>query len=244
MTGVFVLLAGMLNDERVWQPVAERLRERTGWAVEVVAFASESSMDVMAEAVRLRLAPHADAPVVLAGFSMGGYVAQHLVAQGLQPRALALVDSAVRPETESTIAGRQKAARAMQQDFAAFAAQVARYSTAAATQGQPLAQTVEHQLREVGPGAGLRHLQAIAGRQDHRAVLAALSLPVAVVCGREDKVTPPEMSQEAADLIPGAQLCWIEGAGHMVPLEQPDALSTELVRLAQRAGLLATTVST
>lgn len=237
MKGVFLLLAGMLNDERIWQPVAQRLRERTGWPVEVVGFPVEADMDAMAASARRRLAPHGDAPVVLAGFSMGGYVAQHLIAQGLRPAALALVDSAVRPETEATRAGRQKAAQAMQKDFATFAAQVAKYSTAAATQGQPLAQAVERLLLDVGPEAGVRHLQAIASRQDHRAVLAALSLPVAVVCGREDKVTPPEMSQEAADLIPGAQLCWIEGAGHMVPLEQAQALVDALERLARRAGM-------
>jgi pimeloyl-ACP methyl ester carboxylesterase len=148
-----------------------------------------------------------------------------------------LVDSAVRPETEVTLAGRQKAARAMQQDFAAFAAQVARHSTAAAHQDQPVAQTVARLLQEVGAEAGVRHLQAIAGRGDHRALLAALSVPVLVACGREDKVTPPEMSQEAADLIPTAQLVWIEDAGHMVPLEQPQDLASELERLAHRAEL-------
>ena len=115
---------------------------------------------------------------------------------------------------------------------------MARYRRGAAGQGQPLQQQVEQSRKDVGLPAGLRHLQAIAGRQDHRALMAALSVPVLVVCGREDKVTPPEQSQEAADLIPGARLRWVEGAGHMVPLEQPDALADELLGLAQRAGLL------
>ena len=237
MTGVFLLLGGMLNDERVWQPVAERLRQRSGLAVEALGFATESSMDAMALSARARLVPHGAAPVVLAGFSMGGYVAQHLIAQGLKVSALALVDSAVRPETEATLAGRQKAAQAMQKDFAVFAAQVAKFSMGAASQGQPLQQQVEQSLKDVGLQVGLRHLQAIAARLDHRALLAALALPVSVVCGREDKVTPPEMSEEAAALIPGARLRWIEGAGHMVPLEQPELLADELLQLAARAGV-------
>ena len=164
---------------------------------------------------------------------MGGYVAQHLLAQGLKVHALALVDSAVRPENEVTRAGRQKAAQAMQKDFAAFVAQIAKYSTAAATQGQPLQLQIEQQLRAVGLDAGLRHLQAIANRQDHRSMLAALNIPVAVICGREDKVTPPEMSEEAAALIPGAQLRWVPGAGHMVPLEQPQVLADELMQIGR-----------
>jgi len=238
MTGVFLLLGGMLNDERVWQPVAERLRQRSGWAVEALGFATESSMDAMALSARARLVPHGDAPVVLAGFSMGGYVAQHLLAQGLLAHALALVDSAVRPETEATLAGRHKAAQAMQKNFAVFAAQVAKFNMGAASQGQPLQQQVEQSIQDVGMQVGLRHLQAIAARLDHRALLATLTLPVSVVCGREDKVTPPELSEEAAALIPGARLRWIEGAGHMVPLEQPELLADELLQLAARAGLL------
>ena len=240
MKGVFLLLAGMLNDERVWAPVAQRLRERSGWVVEALGFPTENSMQAMAASALKRLQAHGDVPVVLAGFSMGGYVAQQLLAQGLKVRALALVDSAVRPETEATLAGRQKAAQAMEKDFALFAAQVAKYSTAAASQA--LQPQVAQSLQDVGLQAGLRHLQAIAGRADQRALLAALHIPVSVVCGREDKVTPPEMSQEAADLIPGAQLRWVEGAGHMVPLEQPDLLADELMQLAARAGLLSTRV--
>jgi len=41
------------------------------------------------------------------------------------------------------------------------------------------------------------------------------------VCGQEDKVTPPVLSQELADLIPGAQLQWLAQSGHMTPVEQP-----------------------
>ena len=40
-------------------------------------------------------------------------------------------------------------------------------------------------------------------------------------CGREDKVTPPELSEELAALIPGAQLEWLAQSGHMTPVEQP-----------------------
>ena len=237
MRAVFVLIAGMLNDERIWQPVARRLRERTGWPVDVVAFVHESSMDDMAASVRERVHKHGDAPVVLAGFSMGGYVAQHALALGLKVQALALVDSAVRPETEATLVARDKAARAMQKDFATFAAQVAKYSLAEASQDQPLTSQVEQLLLEVGAETGQRHLQAIVGRQDHRAHLAALQIPVSVVCGREDRVTPLELSQEAAELIPGAHLRCIDHAGHMAPLEQADALADELLLLARRAGL-------
>jgi len=55
-----------------------------------------------------------------------------------------------------------------------------------------------------------------------------------VLCGKDDLVTPPECSEELAALIPGAQLEWIGGAGHMVPMEQPLALANCLKRFIAR----------
>ncbi|HSR00135.1 MAG TPA: alpha/beta fold hydrolase [Sphingomicrobium sp.] len=50
---------------------------------------------------------------------------------------------------------------------------------------------------------------------------AAIRVPTLVLCGSEDKVTPPELSIALADLIPGARLEIIAGAGHISNLEQP-----------------------
>jgi pimeloyl-ACP methyl ester carboxylesterase len=46
-------------------------------------------------------------------------------------------------------------------------------------------------------------------------------LPALIVCGEEDKLTPPKYSAYLADRIPGASLCLVPGAGHMVMLEKP-----------------------
>jgi pimeloyl-ACP methyl ester carboxylesterase len=66
-------------------------------------------------------------------------------------------------------------------------------------------------------------------------MLASLTQPVLVVCGREDKVTPPPLSQELADLIPQARLVWFDQAGHQTPIEQAPALAQLLLRLALSA---------
>ena len=65
-------------------------------------------------------------------------------------------------------------------------------------------------------------------RPDNRAALAALTCPVLVACGAEDTVTPPAHHREMAALIPGAKLEIIPDAGHMTPLEQPDAVTALL----------------
>lgn len=56
---------------------------------------------------------------------------------------------------------------------------------------------------------------------DQRDRAAEIELPTLVICGTEDKVTPPALSEELTRLIPGAQLKLIVGAGHIGNLEKP-----------------------
>ena len=49
--------------------------------------------------------------------------------------------------------------------------------------------------------------------------------PVLVVCGAEDRLTPPRYSESMAERIPGAALQTIDGAGHLLMLEQPRRLA-------------------
>jgi pimeloyl-ACP methyl ester carboxylesterase len=54
---------------------------------------------------------------------------------------------------------------------------------------------------------------------DSIAWVSAIALPALVICGSEDKITPPEASQSLAQMIPEAQLKIVAGAGHMVMME-------------------------
>ena len=56
-----------------------------------------------------------------------------------------------------------------------------------------------------------------------------IAVPTLVICGAEDKMTPPALSQAIAEKIPGARLALVEGAGHMVMLEDPVAFNSCLL---------------
>jgi pimeloyl-ACP methyl ester carboxylesterase len=58
--------------------------------------------------------------------------------------------------------------------------------------------------------------------------IAAIRIPALVICGADDKMTPPSLSQRIRDGIPGARLSLIEGTGHFVMLENPAAFNTIL----------------
>jgi 3-oxoadipate enol-lactonase len=49
---------------------------------------------------------------------------------------------------------------------------------------------------------------------------AQIRVPTLVICGTEDKVTPPVLSSELAKLVPAARYEAIQGAGHLTNLEQ------------------------
>ena len=235
MTPTLVLLHGLLNDERVWEPVASRLRRRADIRIPNLRrqdSMTQMSLDAWADVADVP----ADTPLVLAGFSMGGYVALQMLADA--PRrvaALALVDTSCRPEPAENLPLRQATMAGLQRDFDAETLAILRRGVHADNLSNvTLMLTGQRIMREVGADAAVRQIQAIIGRADHREMLAQLDLPVLVLCGRVDQVTPLALSREAAALIPGAQLHIVEDAGHWTPLEQPEVVAEQLGRLLDR----------
>jgi pimeloyl-ACP methyl ester carboxylesterase len=50
------------------------------------------------------------------------------------------------------------------------------------------------------------------------------TVPTTILVGTRDTLTPPRVARQLADGIPGARLQVISGAGHMLPLEEPDRI--------------------
>jgi len=76
--------------------------------------------------------------------------------------------------------------------------------------------------------------RGMALRPDARDILARFGGPVLVVVGADDVLTPPAKARAMADLVPGAELVELSGAGHLANLEQPLAFNAALVRFLER----------
>jgi pimeloyl-ACP methyl ester carboxylesterase len=167
---------------------------------------------------------------------MGGYVAQQMLADA--PRrvaALALVDTSTRPEPAENIPVREALIAGLQNDFGATALTLLRRGVHADRLSDVmLLLGCQQIMRDVGADAAIGQIRAIIGRADHRALLAQLDLPVLVLCGRVDQITPLALSREAAALIPGARLHIFEDVGHWAPLERPEEVAAQLGRLLDR----------
>ncbi len=59
--------------------------------------------------------------------------------------------------------------------------------------------------------------------------LYRMSAKCLVVWGREDKFIDPVYAERFCELLPDAQLHWIEAAGHMLPNEEPAALAKAIL---------------
>ena len=80
----------------------------------------------------------------------------------------------------------------------------------------------------VGKDAFLRQQKAIMGRPDSRPGLSDIRCPSLVVCGRQDALTPVELSEEIVGLIPGANLVLIDDCGHLATMERPEEVNAAL----------------
>ncbi len=88
--------------------------------------------------------------------------------------------------------------------------------------------------REIGPLVQLSDMLC-CDRFDINDRLENIRVPTLVICGKEDTMTPVELTKSLAKRIPGARLEILKGAAHQLFLEKPDefnrAVSTFVTRL-------------
>lgn len=83
--------------------------------------------------------------------------------------------------------------------------------------------------RDGGREAAYAMLQQMTRLEPMGEKLSKVAAPTLVVWGDRDALMPVETGERLCRLIPGAQLAVVEGCGHAVPEERPEALM-ELVR--------------
>jgi pimeloyl-ACP methyl ester carboxylesterase len=81
------------------------------------------------------------------------------------------------------------------------------------------------------PGAVRTGFLSGMARMDHRRGIASIDVPVEIVVGTRDMLTPPARARELARLIPNAHLTVLPGRGHMLPLEAPAEVAEKILAL-------------
>ena len=62
--------------------------------------------------------------------------------------------------------------------------------------------------------------------------------PTLVLCGDQDIATPPELARELAGSIPGARLSILEQAAHLLCVEQPGAMTKQIMQFFREVQIV------
>ena len=183
-----------------------------------------------------------DAPVVVGGLSMGGYVALSLVSRyPSRVRGLMLMDTRAGADSPEAAQKREEMAQAVL--AAGNAGPVVESMIPRLFAKMTLEQRPERvaMLREVMDRSTARGvvgaLRGMACRPDRRADLAKIAVPTLVLVGEEDVITPPTEAQALADAISESRLEVIPGSGHMAPFENPGVANPVILRFLESLDL-------
>lgn len=174
---------------------------------------------------------------VLAGVSMGGQVALAFARRHTDRLAgLAMVDSRADADAEAARANRHRMADAVLAEGLAVLDPMLSGLLGATTREQRphVVAGVREWMHQARPEGVAWSQRAMAARPDSRQMLPALAVPAAVIVGEEDSLSPLAMAQDIAQRLPDCVLSVVPRAGHLSPLEQPDAVAAALTDLLVR----------
>ena len=228
-----LLLPGLAGDDAMWRHQLSALADLAPQVTDV--HRRHATIPEMAAALLARYPGR----LALCGASMGGMLAMEAVRQAPDRVAgLALLGTSARPEDDEMRSVREKAIALFGQGRAreviepnvglAFHPDHAR--------DERLAGEYLDFVLGAGVDQLIRQNRAVIGRPDARLHLSSVRCPTLVMCGEGDQLTPPELSREIAGLVPGAKLVMVPRCGHMLTMEQPDAVNAELRRWVAALG--------
>lgn len=245
---VLVLLHAFPCDGRMWAAQAEAA-VADGWRVlvpDLPGFGrsplpdAAPSLAVVATALAGELEHRGIERCVLGGISLGGYLAMELLRQ--RPD---LVAGALLCDTKAT--ADSAAARESRERLAlmclATPAETARILEQAVLPGL-LGDTTRRERADVVArvsgwlGAATAesvawYQRAMAARPDSQAVLETLDVPVLVVCGEEDALSPRAEQDLMTSAAVDAELVVVRRAGHLANVEDPAAVTAAVRRLLE-----------
>ncbi|MFI2643170.1 alpha/beta fold hydrolase [Streptomyces sp. NPDC018610] len=214
-----------------------------------------------------------EGPIVLVGHSMGGMTVMALAAQypelirervvatafvGTSPGRLGEVNfglpvagvNAVRRVLPGVLKALGQRAELVERGRRAtadlFAGIIKRYSFAGRDVDPAVARFAERMIENTPIDVVAEFYPAFTDHDKTEALALFADLPVLVLAGLQDLVTPSEHSEAIADLLPEAELVLVPDAGHLVMLEHPEVVTDRLADLLTRAGAVpaGTTVGT
>ena len=174
-----------------------------------------------------------DQPVAFCGLSMGGYIGwAFLRNHRRRVRALILCDTRAAADTPEAAAGRLETAdRVLREGPAPMVdAMLPKLLAEATLRSRPhRVESLRGVMLSTDPEGIAAAGRGMAERPDATPMLPRIDCPCLVLVGRLDALSTPGEMRAMAGAIPGARFVEIPGAGHMAPVENPDAFNAAII---------------
>jgi len=246
MSNVIVLIHGFPFDHTMWYATIAALGAGTRAIVpDLPGFGRtpvserEPSMEVFAHYLNEHLEELNVRSAIIAGMSMGGYVA--LSFAELFPekvRGLALISTQTAADTGEAKANRFKLIEKIRAEGpgAALKAMAPKMFSTKHENNPDFHELLAKGAEQAGVAGLCWALEAMAKRKDKTAVIAKLNVPILVLHGSADKIIPIERMAGITQGKAEGYFLPISEAGHATPLETPDPIAQALLKFQNRVN--------
>jgi pimeloyl-ACP methyl ester carboxylesterase len=214
-----------LTDERLYAAQVTALE--ADYECTVFAFRDHDSLGGMAAELLAKTPAH----FTFIGLSLGGYLAFEIIRRQLHRlERLVLMDTTAVADHPARRAGRlADIAKVREGGIEALIPELpARWLHPAHAQCVELTNLMSAMARSIGARGQFNQQTAMLSRSDSHADLERVRVPILLVCGREDAVTPVHDHEAMGARVPGARLEIIENCGHLSTIEQPEIVNRVL----------------
>ena len=171
---------------------------------------------------------------VVCGLSMGGYIVLNAIQK--QPNrftGLILTDTQCGADTHEGREKRLKTIAFIQRNGLEIYAEESLknlFAPASFQSQQESVKFIHETILSTSAEVVCRTLLALANCKESCSALPMIKIPVRVIVGEKDKVTPPPVAQKMVDAISGSKLVVINEAGHITNLEAPEVFNNHLLK--------------
>ncbi|MBD1384018.1 alpha/beta hydrolase [Mucilaginibacter rigui] len=167
--------------------------------------------------------------VVLLGNSLGGHVGLvYVLAHPGYVKALVLTGSS--GLYENAFGGSFPRRESI--DFVREKVQYTFYDPIIAT--EEMVQDIHAMINDRHKVIRLLAMAKSAIRHNMKDELRKITMPVSLIWGRDDKITPPEVAVEFNELLPNSELHWIDKCGHAPMMERPVEFNQYLAQFLEK----------
>jgi pimeloyl-ACP methyl ester carboxylesterase len=228
-----VLLHGLMGEMSNWEAVIDKFQENYHVLIPILPIYEQPLLTLgvrsLSKYVHRFIKHKKVGQVVLIGNSLGGHIGL-VFTSAHQEHVKALVLTGSSGLYENAFGG--SFPRRESYDYIKEKVEFTFYSPATATK-----ELVDEVYKSVNDRSRVIRILALAKsaiRHNMSKDLSKITIPVSLIWGKQDKVTPPDVAEEFHQLLPNSELNWIDQCGHAPMMEQPEQFNAYLDKFLNR----------